>query len=163
VAPARRPSSMSRGHAQTPAPVLAAGSGQMRPLRLNPPTRPANGVARMRVGTPPVIQNGRTRGGRLACLDGVDMTDIPGGQHRPLTPALYRRGRGRLALSLELAKPAIPQTRALSGVVRHAEGYAAMQACIAHGVVGGFSARRMICAWRLAPLFIDADDVGCGA
>lgn len=88
--------------------------------------------------------------------DGVDMTEI-----REASIALTQRfiaGVEAACPELELASPRDPQTRGSQVSFRHAEGYAAMQACIAHGVVGDFRAPDIM-RFGFTPLFIDEGDV----
>ena len=59
---------------------------------------------------------------------------------------------------LELASPRDPARRGSQVSFRFAEGYAAMQALIAHGVVGDFRAPDIM-RFGFTPLFIDAADV----
>ncbi|MFU8823274.1 MAG: kynureninase, partial [Yoonia sp.] len=59
---------------------------------------------------------------------------------------------------LTLASPRDPAKRGSQVSFRFADGYAAMQACIAHGVVGDFRAPDIM-RFGFTPLFIDADDV----
>ena len=59
---------------------------------------------------------------------------------------------------LTLASPRDPAQRGSQVSFRFAQGYAAMQACIAQGVVGDFRAPDIM-RFGFTPLFIDAGDV----
>ncbi|MBR2655919.1 MAG: kynureninase [Loktanella sp.] len=136
-------------------PALSGWLGHAAPFAFEPGYRPGTGIERMRVGTPPVLQ--------LAALDAsldiwdrVDLDDI-----RTASMALTQQFIDGVEAScpmLTLASPRDPAERGSQVSFRFADGYAAMQACIAHGVVGDFRAPDIM-RFGFTPLFIDADDV----
>ncbi|WP_019955717.1 kynureninase [Yoonia vestfoldensis] len=136
-------------------PALSGWLGHAAPFAFEPGYRPGTGIERMRVGTPPVLQ--------LAALDAsldiwdqVDLHDI-----RTASIALtdqFIAGIEATCPMLTLASPRDPAQRGSQVSFRFADGYAAMQACIAQGVVGDFRAPDIM-RFGFTPLFIDAGDV----
>lgn len=142
-------------HAQTARPVLAGWLGHDAPFAFEQSYRPGDGVARMRVGTPPGIQMAALDAA-MDIWDGVDMAAL-----RAASVALTERfiaGVEAACPDLALASPRDPAQRGSQVSFRHPEGYAMMQACIAAGVVGDFRAPDIL-RFGFTPLFIDADYV----
>ena len=136
-------------------PALSGWLGHAAPFAFEAGYRPGTGIERMRVGTPPVLQ--------LAALDAsldiwdqIDLHDI-----RAASIALtdqFIAGIEAACPMLHLASPRDPARRGSQVSFRFTDGYAAMQACIAHGVVGDFRAPDIM-RFGFTPLFIDAGDV----
>ena len=142
-------------HAQTARPILAGWLGHDAPFAFEQAYRPGDGVARMRVGTPPVIQMAALEAA-MDIWDQVDMAEL-----RAASIALTDRfvaGVEAACPDLTLASPRDPQRRGSQVSFRHPEGYAMMQACIAAGVVGDFRAPDIL-RFGFTPLFIGAEDV----
>ncbi|MCB5198201.1 kynureninase [Loktanella sp. TSTF-M6] len=142
-------------HAETARPILAGWLGHAAPFAFEQGYRPGDGVARMRVGTPPVIQMAALEAS-MDIWDTIDMADI-----RAASMALCDRfiaGVEAACPDLTLASPRDAAARGSQVSFRHPQGYAAMQACIAHGVVGDFRAPDIM-RFGFTPLFIDAGDV----
>ncbi|SEQ28968.1 kynureninase [Loktanella sp. DSM 29012] len=142
-------------HAETARPILAGWLGHAAPFAFEQGYRPGDGVARMRVGTPPVIQMAALEAS-MDIWDTIDMADI-----RAASMALCDRfiaGVEAACPDLTLASPRDAARRGSQVSFRHPQGYAAMQACIAHGVVGDFRAPDIM-RFGFTPLFIDAGDV----
>ncbi|MCR8825804.1 kynureninase [Pseudosulfitobacter koreensis] len=140
-------------------PALAGWLGHDAPFDFDPDYRPAGGIERMRVGTPPIIQ--------LAALDaamdvweGVDMADVRAASVE-LQELFIREVEAR-APDLTLASPRDAQARGSQVSFRFTEGYAAMQALIARGVIGDFRAPDIM-RFGFTPLYLDADDVMAAA
>ena len=146
---------VSPRHAQTARPILAGWLGHDAPFAFEQTYRPGEGVARMRVGTPPVIQMAALEAA-MEIWDGVDMAAL-----RAASVALTERfiaGVQAACPDLALASPRAAQDRGSQVSFRHPQGYAIMQACIAQGVVGDFRAPDIL-RFGFTPLFIDAQDV----
>lgn len=136
-------------------PALSGWLGHAAPFAFEAGYRPGTGIERMRVGTPPVLQ--------LAALDAsldiwdqIDLHDI-----RAASIALtdqFIAGIEAACPMLTLASPRDPARRGSQVSFRFTDGYAAMQACIAHGVVGDFRAPDIM-RFGFTPLFIDQADV----
>jgi kynureninase len=109
----------------------------------------------MRVGTPPVLQM-TVLDAALDVWEGVDMADL-----RAASIALSERFITEVAArcpDLRLASPRDPHQRGSQVSFHFEHGYAAMQALIAHGVIGDFRAPDIM-RFGFTPLFIDAGDV----
>ena len=142
-------------HADTCQPALSGWLGHEAPFAFDLDYRPGPGIERMRVGTPPVLQ--------LAALDAaldiwdqVDMDDL-----RRASIALSEQFIAGIEANcpmLRLVSPRDPKQRGSQVSFAFEQGYAAMQACIAHDVVGDFRAPDIM-RFGFTPLFIDAGDV----
>jgi kynureninase len=138
-------------------PPLTGWLGHAAPFAFEPGWRPAEGILRAQVGTPPILA--------LAALEvGIDLAleaDL----------AQVRRKSERLcdlfqALALEMCGGhglalVSPREAALRGsqvCFAHGQGYAVMQALIARGVVGDFRAPDIL-RFGFAPLYTRYVDV----
>ncbi len=136
-------------------PSLSGWMGHADPFAFERDYRPAGGVERMRVGTPPIIA--------LAVLDaaldvweGVDI-----GAVRQASIALserFIRDVERRCPDLALASPRQGAARGSQVCFRHERGCAIMQALIARGVIGDFRAPDIL-RFGFTPLYLDAGDV----
>lgn len=141
--------------ADTVKPALAGWLGHDAPFAFEPDYRPGKGIARMRVGTPAVLQMAALEAA-LDVWDTVDMDAL-----RAQSVALCEQfiaGVEARCPELTLASPRNPDQRG-SQVSFHAEhGYAIMQALIARGVIGDFRAPDII-RFGFTPLYIGPDEV----
>lgn len=140
-------------------PALAGWLGHKAPFAFERDYRPAPGVARMRVGTPPVLQM-TALDAALDVWEGVDM-----GALRAASIALSERFIAEVAEhcpDLVLASPRDPALRGSQVSFHFEQGYAAMQALIAHGVIGDFRAPDIM-RFGFTPLYIDEGDVVAAA
>jgi len=137
------------------APALSGWLGHDAPFAFEPDYRPAAGIERMRVGTPPVIQMAALEQA-LCVWDDVDMADL-----RAASVALcdlFIAEVERRCPDLTLISPRDGTKRGSQVSFAFAHGYAAMQALIARGVIGDFRAPDVM-RFGLTPLYIDAADV----
>ena len=142
-------------HADTARPALSGWLGHEAPFAFDTSYRPGAGIERMRVGTPPVIALAALE----AALDIWDMTTMQ--DIRTASIALseqFLNGVEAACPMLTLASPRDPNQRGSQVSFRFADGYAAIQALIARGVVGDFRAPDIM-RFGFTPLFIDAADV----
>jgi kynureninase len=142
-------------HADRAPPALSGWLGHAAPFAFEPGYRPGAGVERMRVGTPPVLALAALE----AALDVWDMVDMADLRARSL--ALTDRfiaGVEAACPALELATPRDHARRGSQVSFRFAEGYAAMQALIARGVIGDFRAPDIM-RFGFTPLYIGEDEV----
>jgi kynureninase len=121
--------------------------------------RPGEGISRMRVGTPPVIQMA-VLDAALDAFDGVDMADIRARSIELSEQFIAEVEAGCKAV--ELASPRDPQARGSQVSFRFHEGYAAMQALIARGMIGDFRAPDIM-RFGFCPLYNTAEDVSHAA
>ncbi|MEP5730997.1 MAG: kynureninase [Sulfitobacter sp.] len=141
--------------ADTVEPALSGWLGHRAPFEFDLNYAPAQGIERMRVGTPPVLQ--------MAALDeamklwqDVDMEDV-----RSASIALQEQFIEEVEAAvpqLVLASPRDPAIRGSQVSFRFEHGYAAMQAVIDRGVIGDFRAPDIM-RFGFTPLYLDASDV----
>jgi kynureninase len=143
---------VARRHQAAIRPALSGWMGHAAPFEFADAYRPAEGIARFLVGTPPILS--------LAALEeGVDVL-------RRADPAELRRKS--LALTdafialvaeecagagLALATPLAHAARGSQVCLGHPEGYAIVQALIARGVIGDFRAPDIL-RFGFAPLYL---------
>ena len=142
-------------HADRAEATLQGWLGHAAPFAFEPAYRAAPGVARMRVGTPPVLQMAALEAA-LDVWDRVDMADL-----RARSVALSERfvaGVEAACPELSLVSPREAARRGSQVSFRFAEGYAAMQAAIARGVVGDFRAPDIM-RFGITPLYLSEADI----
>ncbi|ETD89555.1 kynureninase [Rhodobacter capsulatus] len=142
-------------HADQVQPVLSGWLGHDAPFAFEPGYRPAPGTARMRVGTPPVLQLAALDAA-LDVWDGVSMAEI-----RARSIVLTSRFIAAVEAAcpdLTLVTPRDPQARGSQVSFAHAQGYAIMQALIARGVIGDFRAPDIL-RFGVTPLYIGEAEI----
>jgi len=142
-------------HADIAKPALSGWLGHEAPFAFDLDYRAGSGIERMRVGTPPVIAL-RALSAALEIWDQVDMNDVR--QKSIELTEQFITGVETACPILTLASPRDADHRGSQVSFRFEHGYAAMQACIAAGVVGDFRAPDIM-RFGFTPLFIDARDV----
>ncbi len=136
-------------------PALAGWLGHDAPFAFEPAYRPAPGIERMRVGTPPVLQMAALEEA-LRAWDGIDMADVRRVSVN-LTETFIAEVEARCP-DLKLVSPRDPAQRGSQVSFAFQDGYAVMQALIAKGVIGDFRAPNIM-RFGFAPLYIDKADV----
>jgi kynureninase len=146
-------------HAETARPALSGWLGHEAPFAFDLAYRPGRGSERMRVGTPPVLQLAALE----AAMDIWDMAEMADVRAKSiaLTNLFIELVEGSCP-NLTLASPRDGNGRGSQVSFRHAEGYAIMQALIAHGVIGDFRAPDIL-RFGFTPLYIDEGDVRAAA
>ncbi|WP_417712757.1 kynureninase [Pseudophaeobacter arcticus] len=142
-------------HVDTARPALSGWLGHEAPFAFDLDYRPGTGIERMRVGTPPMIQLAAL-GASMDIWDQVDMQAL-----RARSIALCDRfiaGVEATCPALTLASPRDGTARGSQVSFAFEDGYAAMQALIARGVIGDFRAPDIM-RFGFTPLYIDAADV----
>jgi kynureninase len=146
-------------HGEKAVPALSGWLGHEAPFAFDPDYRPAAGVERMRVGTPPIIG--------LAALDaaldaweGVDLHAVRA-RSIELSELFIQEVEARCP-QLRLASPRDPEARGSQVSFRFDNGYAAMQALIARGVIGDFRAPDIM-RFGFTPLYLGFEEVGRAA
>ena len=136
-------------------PALWGGLGHRGPFAFDLDNRPGAGLERVRVGPPAVIQMAALS----AAPDFWDMADMADVRAKSIElTEMFIAGVETTCPDLELASPRDPAQRGSQVSFRFADGYAAMQALIARGVIGDFRAPDIM-RFGFTPLFIDAGDV----
>lgn len=136
-------------------PALAGWLGHAAPFAFDLDYRPAPGIERMRVGTPPVIQM-TALDAALDVWEGVDMSELRSAS-KALQEVFIVEVEARIP-ELTLASPRDPDARGSQVSFAHPQGYAAMQALISRGVIGDFRAPDIM-RFGFTPLYIDSNDV----
>lgn len=146
---------VSPRHADTALPALSGWLGHDSPFAFDLGYTPGAGIARMRVGTPPIVQMAALDAA-LDAWDDVDMADL-----RVRSIELSDRfiaGVEATCPDLILASPRDATQRGSQVSFRFADGYAAMQALIAHKVIGDFRAPDIM-RFGFTPLYLSLEDV----
>ncbi|MEJ6479058.1 MAG: kynureninase [Octadecabacter sp.] len=142
-------------HAAKVRPALSGWLGHDAPFAFDLDYRPGAGIERMRVGTPPVLALAALE----SALDIWDMTTME--DVRAQSMALcdqFIKGVEAACPMLTLASPRDATQRGSQVSFKFADGYAAMQALIARGVIGDFRAPDIM-RFGFTPLYIDSADV----
>jgi kynureninase len=133
---------------------LTGWMGHAVPFAMEREFRPADGMTRFRVGTPPILGMSALDSA-LDAFDDVDMTDVRA-KSVQLTSLFIDLVRART--DLEVVTPTDPEHRGSQVSLRHPQAYGLVQALIARGVIGDFRAPD-IARFGFAPLYIRAADV----
>ena len=136
-------------------PVLSGWLGHDAPFAFELDYRPAPGIERMRVGTPPVIQMTALEEA-LKIWDGVDMQALRQ-RSMDLSDLFIARVEAQCP-QLTLASPRNAQERGSQVSFAFENGYAVVQALVDHGVIGDFRAPNIM-RFGFTPLYIDKEDV----
>lgn len=141
--------------AETVRPALAGWLGHEAPFAFDLDYRPGKGIERMRVGTPPVMQI-TALDTALDAWDGLGMDEIRAASIQ-LCETFISEVEQRCP-TLTLASPRDPADRGSQVSFHFENGYPAMQAIIARGVIGDFRAPDIM-RFGFTPLYIDESDV----
>lgn len=142
-------------HADEARPALVGWMGHEAPFAFDLEYRPAPTTDRMLVGTPPILAMA-SLDAALDVWDGIDLTDVRE-RSIELTELFIAEVEARCP-ELELASPRDPHARGSQVSFRFPDGYAVMQALIAHDVIGDFRAPDII-RFGFTPLYLGPDDV----
>lgn len=134
---------------------LTGWLGHAEPFRFAEHYRPAEGIAALRVGTPPILSMSALDAA-LDAFDGVDLAMVRAKADSLFD--LFTAGLAALAPELEIVTPRDPAHRGTQVSLRHPEAYAVMQALIARGVVGDFREPDIL-RFGLTPLYLRHADV----
>ena len=136
-------------------PSLSGWMGHESPFAFDLDYRAGAGIERMRVGTPPVIALSALESA-LDIWEMVSMADVRA-KSIELCDLFISEVEARCP-ELELNSPRDGENRGSQVTFKFKEGYAAMQALIAHGVIGDFRAPDNM-RFGFTPLYIDEGDV----
>ncbi len=142
-------------HAGQISTVLSGWQGHTAPFAFDLDYRPNAGAERLRVGTPPILQMAALN----AALDIWDMADMADVRAKSMALTdMFIKGVEATCPMLTLNSPRDAQARGSQVSFAFKDGYGAMQALIARGVVGDFRAPDIM-RFGITPLYIDEGDV----
>jgi len=142
-------------HIDAVRPALSGWLGHEAPFAFDLDYRPGPAIERMRVGTPPVLQMAAL----ASALDIWDRVDIHTVRRKSIElTELFIALVEETCPELTLASPRDPAQRGSQVTFRFPQGYAAMQALIARGVIGDFRAPDNM-RFGFTPLYINETDV----
>ncbi|MEM6407432.1 MAG: kynureninase [Pseudomonadota bacterium] len=136
-------------------PALSGWLGHRAPFAFDLGYAPGEGIERMRIGTPPVLQLSALEAA-LSVWDGVSMAEIR--ESSVILSEIFIREVEAHCPQLTLISPRDPEKRGSQVSFAFEHGYAAMQALIARGVIGDFRAPNVM-RFGFTPLFLDDGDV----
>ena len=136
-------------------PALSGWLGHESPFAFDLDYRPGQGIERMRVGTPPVIQVA-VLDAAMGVWEGVSTADLRS-RSVALSDLFIAEVEARCD-GLALASPRDAAERGSQVSFRFPEGLAAMQALIARGVVGDFRAPDIM-RFGITPLYLGQADI----
>lgn len=139
----------------TAEPALSGWLGHDAPFAFEPSYRPAAGIERMRVGTPPIIALTALEKA-LDAWTGIPMAEVRAASLH-LSEVFIERVEARCP-DLTLASPRDGHQRGSQVSFSFEHGYAAMQALIDHNVIGDFRAPNIM-RFGFTPLYLDEKDV----
>lgn len=137
------------------APALSGWLGHDAPFAFESSYRPAPNIERMRVGTPPILQLTALEAA-LEAWNGVDMAELRAASLH-LSETFISEVEAKCS-ELTLISPRNGQERGSQVSFAFEHGYAAMQALIAHDVIGDFRAPNVM-RFGFTPLYLDETDV----
>lgn len=136
-------------------PALSGWLGHQAPFAFDLDYRPGMTIQRMRVGTPPILQLAALDAA-LDVWDGVEMEDVRN-KCLALGDLFIAEVEARCPdLTLQTPREHDQRGSQISFAFEH--GYAAMQAVIAHGVIGDFRAPNTM-RFGITPLYLDEGDM----
>ncbi|MEL6961075.1 MAG: kynureninase [Pseudomonadota bacterium] len=140
-------------------PALSGWLGHDAPFAFEPDYRPAMGIERMRVGTPPVLQL-TALDAALDAWEGVDIAELRADSIR-LCDLFISLVEEKCA-DLTLASPRDAAMRGSQVSFAFEHGYAAMQALIDRDVIGDFRSPDLM-RFGFTPLYVGERDVRAAA
>lgn len=146
-------------HANHISPILPGWMGHDNPFAFTLDYSPASGVERMRIGTPPVIAMAALEAS-LDIWDHIDMAALRA--QSVLLGDLLISEVARACPGLQLVSPRDGNQRGSQVSFAFDDGYAAIQALIARGVVGDFRAPNIM-RFGICPLYIGEHDISLAA
>ena len=143
-------------HADATQPCLQGWMGHDAPFDFDLDYRPAGGIERMRVGTPPVMALTALEAA-LGVWEGVSLADLRA-RSLALTDRFIDAVLAACGDHLTLITPRDHHMRGSQVSLRHPQAYAVMQALIAEGIIGDMRAPDVL-RFGFAPLYIGEAEV----
>jgi kynureninase len=112
--------------------------GHAEPFAFVDDYRPSDGILKFLTGTPSILALAALEAG-LDTFDDISMADLQA-KSRKLSQLFVGEVEARCGSEVRLASPRDPAQRGSHVVFAHSQGYAVMQALIAHGIIGDFRA-----------------------
>ena len=130
---------------------LTGWLGHADPFAFEPGFRPAEGIARAVVGTPPILSLGALAVG-VAMLRDAPIAELRAKSQRLTGLFMELVAQECGGHGLGVITPGDPARRGSQVSLTHPDGYAIMQALIEHGVIGDFRAPDIL-RFGIAPLY----------
>jgi kynureninase len=129
---------VARRHQAAFDPALTGWTGHARPFEMTEPYEPAEGIARARIGTPPMLSLLALEAA-LTAFDGVDLAELRA-KSQSVTGFFIDCADALLGGAFEVVTPRSPQRRGSQVSLRHPDAYALVQALAARDVIGDMRA-----------------------
>ncbi len=142
-------------------PALSGWMGHAAPFDFEPGYRPAAGVDRLRVGTPPILSMTALHAA-LEAFEGVDMAEAEAKGRALADFFIAEVERQAPPDALRLVSPRDGARRGPQAAFATPNGYAVMQTLIAEGVIGDFRAPDIL-RFGFAPLYTRFTDAAQAA
>lgn len=141
-------------HQREAANVLPGWHGHARPFSMEPRYEAAAGVARFRVGTPPMLSMAALEAA-LSAFGGIDVATV---RRRSLSLTRFLRDAlEALVPGVEVVTPQNDARRGSQVSVRHPQAYGVVRAMAARGVVGDFRSPDVVRLGVAAPYLTHTD------
>ena len=135
---------------------LSGWMGHAAPFAFDEFYKPADGVQRLKAGTPPIISLAALYGA-LEVFDGLSMNDV-WARSRALSQRFQKGIEDANIEGFDLQSPKDPEIRGSHLSYAHKDGYGMIQAMIDLGVIGDFRAPHFL-RFGFAPLYLDESDI----
>ena len=129
---------VARRHQADFDPALTGWTGHARPFEMTEPYQPAEGIARARIGTPPMLSLLALEAA-LTAFDGVDLAGLRD-KSLSVTGFFIDCVDALLGGAFEVVTPRSPGHRGSQVSLRHPDAYALVQALAARDVIGDMRA-----------------------
>jgi kynureninase len=147
---------VARRHQADFDPALTGWTGHARPFEMTEPYEPAEGIARARIGTPPMLSLLALEAA-LTAFDGVDLAELRV-KSLSVTGFFIECADALLGDAFSVVTPRSPARRGSQVTLRHPDAYALVQALAARDVIGDMRAPDML-RFGVNALYVSHGDV----